>query len=91
MKMFALKNKKTGRLLVGESMYEEKYGDTYAYFELHDREYGGQVFVTTEESIANILLMDGCCNYPDIRIDFGYEKTKFATTDLEIVEVLCKL
>lgn len=88
--MEALRNKKTGRLLVCEALYEEKYGDTYCYVELTDREYGGQVFVTTDKPVIAILLMDGCCNYPDIRIDFGRDKAKFATTDLEIVEVQCK-
>jgi hypothetical protein len=85
--MFALKNKKTGRLLVGEPMHEESYGDTVSYFELRDSEYGGQVFVTTDEQTATILIMDGRSNYPDIRVDFGYNKNKFTNLDLEIVEV----
>lgn len=89
-KMFALKNRKTGRLLVGEPETEESYGDNYKFFELRDSEHGGQVFVTTDEQTATYLIMSGHCNYPDFRIDFGHGKTKFENTDLEIVEVVVK-
>jgi hypothetical protein len=86
--MFALRNKKTDRLLVGEPRAEETYDNDYdRFFELWDSEYGGQVYVTTEEQTANILIMDGRCNYPDVRIDFGHGKNKFTNLDLEIVEV----
>lgn len=91
--MQALRNKKTGRLLVLDVQahtYEEFGVSEYLtsirkYLELRDSEYNGTVFVTSEQGVIEDLLKEGKCTYPDIRIDFGWNKTKFELSDLEVV------
>lgn len=92
--MQALRNKKTGRLLVLEMQAEkiwergviEEVEGIMKYLELRDSEYPhGIVFCTNQQSVIDDLLKDGKYPYPDIRIDFGWNRTKFELSDLEAV------
>lgn len=94
--MFGIRNKKTGRLLVIGVETEEDWGygieepvrNVKPYLELFDSSYRGIIFVASDISIVEGLIESGRCSYPDdIRIDFGYSKTKFDKNDLEIVHL----
>lgn len=95
----ALRNKKTGRLLIAETKAEQHSswmsweGETntiHKYLELKDSEYLSVVFVTNQEGVIEDLLKDGKTIYPNIIIDFGCGKTLFALHDLEPVPLEIK-
>ena len=95
--MFALRNKKTGRLLTIEPNIEQ-YEDcggwditwrTYnrAILNLKDSNYDGVVFVTNDESVIKSLLADGKTTdpYHIYIIRNGFDR--FNLTDLQIVKL----
>lgn len=98
--LYAIRNKKTGRLLTVEpgsrkdsdwgydGVDERRVDYTVLYLWLQDSEYPGVVFATSEEDTVNDLLTEGKSTTRDIeRIDFGWGTSAFTLADLERVEL----
>jgi hypothetical protein len=85
--MYAIRNKLTRRYLIVEAEIDGGGWDSSTFLSLRDTEFADVVFVTNNKELAELLVKEGRSDYPQIHIYFGFGKTKFLPTDLEVVKL----
>ncbi len=92
--LYAIKHKRTDRLLVANAEKEERcysYESPYTapYIQVRESRYGGTIFVTDSKKIAHTLAKTGKWS-DDIRLDTGHGETKIDLKDLAVVRLIQK-
>ena len=92
--LYAIKNKRTGRLLVvgaekATRHYDYEQPFVFTFLEVRESKFQDTIFVTTNKKIAYALAKTGHWN-DELAMSFGHGETKIELKDLQVVQLTIK-